>query len=217
MRPARRAGNIGTMRRLLAPLLLLVPLTATAGSDPRFSELREQAEAVGSLSAFLDKYVGECTDLFASGQCKANAKAFRQKVNGKKFYMIVSEDHATMLAPGPYNPEGDYTVNIAPMFPAGGYAVTHGAPTKTDAHGNPVVMYVQARRKVPLGWNAMRFQNLFKNRALRVQVVFTPLGVWSLPKKGGGQQHGMRAKVDAVYVTIGRTGDPVALWLADKR
>jgi len=206
------------MTRLIASLLLLLPFVTRAEADPRFASLRDRAEVVGSLSSFLDNYIGECRDLIASAECKANAKAFRDRVNGKKFYMIVSEEQATMLAPGPYNPgTGEYTVNIAPLFAAGGYAVTHGAPKKTDAQGNPVMMYLESKGTLPEGWSAPRFMNLFKTRQLRVQVVFTPQGVWSLPKKGGGKQHGIKAKVDAIYVTHGRTGDQIALWLADRR
>lgn len=123
-----------------------------------------------------------------------------------------------MLAAGPYDPgEGEYTVNIAPLFAAGGYALTHGAPKKTDANGNPMMMYVESRGKMPPDWSAPSFQRLFQSRALRVQVVFSPQGVWTLPKKGGGKQYGVRAKIDAILVTIGRTGETVALWMPGRK
>ncbi|MGA9522160.1 MAG: DUF6066 family protein [Myxococcaceae bacterium] len=206
------------MHRLLVPLVLLLPALAAAEADPRFARLRDQAEPLSSLNSFLENYIGECGEAFAPPECSANAKAFRSKSAGKKFYMIVGEEQASsILSPGPYDPRGEYTVNIAPLFAAGGYAITHGAPKKVDRNGNPMVMYVQAKGSVPEGWNASRFQRLFSTRGLRVQVVFTPQGVWSLPKKGGGKQHGVKAKVDAIYVTIARTGEPVGLWLADKK
>ena len=123
-----------------------------------------------------------------------------------------------MLSPGPYNPgSGEYTVNIAPLFAASGYAVTHGAPKKTDSAGNPIVNVVHAKGKLSEGWRAQDFIRLFATRGLRAQVIFSPQGVWSLPKKGGGKQYGVKAKVEAVLVTIARTGEPVALWMADRR
>jgi hypothetical protein len=198
---------------LLVLCSLLLPALALADVDPRFARLRDEAVPLGSLHGFLEKYIGECTDVFASRECKENAKQFRAEANRQRYYMIVNEDQANMLSPGPYDPRGEYTVNIAPFFAAGGYAVTHGAPKKTDANGNPVMMYLQAKGQVPPGWNAPRFQRLFQTRALRVQVVFTPQEVWDLPRKGGGKQHGVKAKVHAILVSIGRTGESVALWV----
>lgn len=207
-----------TPARLLILIALLCPALSRADVDPRFAKLRNEAKPMGALGTFLESYIGECGELFAGSACKENAEQFRKEANKTKWYMIINEDQANMLKPGPYDPgRGEYTVNIAPMFAAGGYAVTHGQPTKTDANGNPVVMYVQSKGKVPPGWNAMQFQRLFATRALRVQVVFTPQGVWALAKKGGGKLYGVKAKIDAIYVTIGRTGEPVALWTADKK
>lgn len=201
------------MRRLLVLLFVSFPLLTFADVDPRFAKLRDSAKPLAGLGTFLDNYIGECSDAFAGAECKKNAAAFRKDANKNKYYLIITEDQANMLSMGPYDlGRGEYTVNIVPLFAAGGYAVTHGAPKKTDAQGNPVMMYVQARGKVPPGWSAPSIKRLFTSRQLRVQVVFTPQGIWSLPKKGGGKIHGIRAKVDAVFVTIGRTGEPVALW-----
>ncbi len=193
---------------------LLLPTLCWADVDPRFAKLRDEAVPMASLHGFLEKYIGECDALFAAAECKANAKQFRAEANKKMHYMIIHEDQAHMLAPGPYDPRGEYSVNIAPLFAAGGYAVTHGAPKKTDARGNPVMMYLQAKGRMPDGWTFPQFQRLFTTRALRVQVVFTPESTWSLSKKGGGKNQGVTAKVHAILVTIGRTGEPVALWLA---
>lgn len=202
-----------SLRRLLVLAVLAFPALSFADVDPRFAKLRDQAKPLGALGAFLESYIGECSDAFAGAECKQNATEFRKDATGKKFYMIINEEQANMLSMGGYDPgEGEYTVNIAPLFAAGGYAVTHGAPKKTDANGNPVMNYVSSKGKVPPGWNAPSIQRLFSTRQLRVQVVFTPQGTWSLPRKGGGKIHGVKAKVDAVLITIGRTGEPVALW-----
>ncbi len=200
----------------LVSLTLLLPTVALADADPRFARLRDEAVPLESLYGFLERYVGECKDLFAGRECKEKAKRFRAEANARKYYMIINEDQATMLSPGPYNPaNAEFIVNIAPLFAAGGYAVTHGAPKKTDANGNPVMMYLQAKGSLGPQMTGMGFARMFQTRQLRVQVVFTPKETWSLPKKGGGQHLGVSAKVHAILVTVGRTGEQVALWLDD--
>jgi hypothetical protein len=201
--------------RLLSALIVLLPVVAFAEPDPRFARLLGTADTLPSLSSFLQKFIGDCGEAEDRASCEAQAKAFRARASGKRFQILLSEDEARMLAPGSFGADG-YSVRIAPLFAAGGYAVTHGAPTKTDAQGNPVVAYLEAREARSSDWTPGQFERLFSLRALRVQVVFTPQGVWALPKKGGGKQYGVRAKVDAIYVTNGRTGDRVALWMAER-
>ncbi|HZA49160.1 MAG TPA: DUF6066 family protein [Myxococcaceae bacterium] len=201
---------------LPALLALVVPAIAAAGdADPRFARLLSKASTLPSLGSFLEKFVGDCQGSEDRPSCEAQAKAFRAQATNKRFQILLGEDEARMLAPGAFGDDG-YSVRIAPLFAAGGYAVTHGSPSKIDAQGNPVVSWIEAREEANSEWNASQFQRLFSLRALRVHVVFTPQGVWSLPKKGGGKQYGVRAKVDGIYVTNGRTGDRVALWLADR-
>jgi Family of unknown function (DUF6066) len=201
--------------RLLPALLLVLPAIAFAEPDPRFARLLGTADTLPSLSSFLEQFIGDCGASEDRASCESQARAFRSKVSGKRFQILLSEDEARMLAPGRFGPEG-YSVRIAPLFAAGGYAVTHGVPTKTDAQGNPVMSYLEVRENRSSDWTEGQFQRLFSLRALRLQVVFTPQGVWSLPKKGGGKQYGVKAKVDGIYVTNGRTGERVALWMADR-
>ena len=203
------------MPRLLPALLVVLPAIAFADPDPRFAKLLGTADTLPSLASFLEKFIGDCDGTEDRAMCESQAKAFRSKVSGKRFQILLSEDEARMLAPGSFGPDG-YSVRIAPLFAAGGHAVTHGVPTKTDAQGNPVMAYLEAREERSSDWTPQQFQRLFSLRALRVQVVFTPQGIWSLPKKGGGKQYGVKAKVDAIYVTNGRTGDRVALWMSDR-
>ncbi len=205
------------MNRLLLAALLLVPVVAVADVDPRFSRLRDQAEPLGGLSTFLDKYIGECSDLFAGPTCRSNAEAFRKSYQGKRLYMIVTEDVATMVAPGAYQPRSaNYTIHITPFFPAGKYALTHGAPMKTDGQGNPLLPLLTVTGTLPEGWNGMMFSRLFSARGIRVQVVFTPKGVWSMPRKGSGKLLGVNAQIEAILLTEGRTGQTLGLWLHGK-
>lgn len=206
------------MSRLAAAVVtLLLPALALADVDARFAKLRDASEPLGGLGAFLEKYIGACEGAFVDPQCKSQAEAFRKKYQGKRLYMIVTEDDATMLAPGAYSPgTGDYTIHITPFFPGGRYALTHGSPKKTDANGNPVLPLLTVSGTVPEGWNGQIFSRMFSMRGVRAQVVFTPQGVWSLPKKGGGKNHGVTARVEALLVTEGRTGQQLGLWLNGK-
>jgi hypothetical protein len=203
------------MSRVSVLLVLVAPLVALADVDPKFAALRDAAEPLGGLGPFLEKYIGTCSDPLSGPDCRARAAEFRKKATGQKFYMIVSEDSATMLQPGPYDPNtGRYTILITPFFSSSGLALTHGAPRKSDARGNPLLPFLSVRGTVPEGWNALDFQRLFAARALRLQVVFTPQDVWTLKRKGGADIHGIRARIDGILVSNGRTGDPMGLYLA---
>jgi hypothetical protein len=204
-------------RLLAAVFTLLLPALALADVDPRFAKLRDASEPLGGLGSFLDKYIGACEGALVDPGCKANAEAFRKKYQGKRLYMIVTEDDATMLSPGAYAPgTGDYTINITPFFPGGRYALTHGIPKKADANGNPILPLLTVSGTVPEGWNGQLFARMFAARGVRAQVVFTPQGVWNLPKKGGGRNYGVTARVEGILVTEGRTGHQLGLWINGK-
>lgn len=198
----------------LLPVLMLFPALALADVDQRFAKLRDQAEAMGAVSAFVDKYVGDCASkLMGGGECERNAELFRQGATGKKFYMIITEETSSVLSMGEMKSGGQFVLNLTPFFAAQGMAITHGAPTKTDADGNPVMQFIRIDAVLPDGWNPAMMQRQVQGQALRLQIVFTPQGVWTLPKKGGGQLKGVKAKFEAVLVSVGRTGDQVGLWL----
>ncbi len=196
---------------------LLLPALAAADVDPRFARLRDAAEPLGGLSAFLTRYIGECGDMFAKPDCRTKADEFRKAYRGKKMYMIVTEDVATMVTPGPYQPNtGDFVINILPFFAGGKYALTHGTPKKTDSAGNPILPLLSVSGTTPEGWNGGMFARLFSSRGVRVQVVFTPLDIWSLPKPSGGKIFGVAARVEAILLTEGRTGEHLGLWVDGK-
>ncbi|MFE8597896.1 DUF6066 family protein [Archangium violaceum] len=205
------------MRRLFLTALLLLPTLALADVDARFAQLRDQAEALGSLSSFLDKYIGECAGLFVNPSCKSNAEAFRAKYGGRKLYMIVGEDAATMLTPGPYQPgSGNYTIQVIPYFPGGAYALTQGTPTQTDSAGSPLLPLIRITGTTPEGWAATDFLRLFSSKKIRAQIVFTPQGVWTIPRKQGGKAQGVAARIEAILLTFAPTGDPLGLWFAEQ-
>lgn len=204
------------MRRLFLAALLLLPTLALADVDRRFAQLRDQAEPLGSLSTFLDKYIGECFGMFVGPSCRGDAEAFRKRYEGKKLYMIIGEEAATMLSPGPYQPgSGNYVIQVTPYFPAGSYALSQGVPSQTDTAGNPLLPYIRISGTTPEGWAATDFMRLFSTHQIRAQIVFTPQGVWSLPRKRGGKVLGVAARVEGILLTHSRTGEPLGLWFPE--
>jgi hypothetical protein len=198
------------MFRALAVVVVVAAGAARADVDAKFAALRDDAEALQGLGSFLDKYVGDCgTD----AECKKNTETFRQVANGKKFYMIIPEDQVSNLVMGTYDPHAQaFVLNLTPFFPASNSAVTLGAPARTDPQGNPVLPFVSIKGSIPEGGNAQSIARQVAMKTLRLQVVFTPQGLWTLPKKGGGKIVGVKSRIDAILVTIGRTGQQVALY-----
>lgn len=203
------------MFRALLLLSLTLPCLASADVDPRFAKLRDTADALSSLGAFLDKYIGDCGPVSEGGsECGKNAEAFRRAANGHKFYMILTEDSTAVLSMGAFNPKGgEVTFHLTPFFPGSNSAITHGSPSKTDANGNPVMPFIVFKGTLPDSWNVQMMARQVSSRQMRLQIVFTPQGIWELPKKGGGKIRGVKTKLEAVLVTVGRTGEEVALWV----
>lgn len=196
-------------------LLLLAPSLALADVDPRFVKMRDAATPLGGLSAFLEKFVGTCDAMFSGPECKQKADTFRSEARKTTYFMIVAEEQASMLSPGDIDLQtGEFSLFVTPFFPAGSHALTHGAPKKTDRNGNPIMPLIRLEGQLPEEAEISRFPRLFQNRELRVQVIFSPESVWSLAKKGGGRNYGVKAKVKALLITHGRTGKEVASWFA---
>jgi hypothetical protein len=86
-------------------------------------------------------------------------------------------------------------------------------PKKTDAKGNPILPVLMFAGKLPGVETVDDMERLFKNRGVRLELLFRPEQVWALPKKGGGQLTGVKAKLDAIQVTS-RTGAVLATWIA---
>lgn len=205
------------MKSKLPLFALLLASTAFADVDPRFAKLRDQAEPLGALSAFIEKYVGDCgSKMMGGGECEKNAEIFRQGATGKKLYMIITEETSQVLSMAEVKRDGEFVLNLTPFFPASGMALTNGAPTKTDAEGNPVMSFIRIESNMPEGWNPAMMSRQVQAQALRLQIVFTPQGTWSLPKKGGGTIKGIKAKFDAVLVSVGRSGELVGIWFPGK-
>jgi hypothetical protein len=205
-------GNFSTF-----PFLLLVlPALAWAEGDERFARVREGAEVLPSVSGFLERYVGACAAAAQGGlACERAALASRKAAEGKRYAVILTDVPAGLLQLTDVDAvAGTFTLNFTPFLAGNDTAVTQGTPRGTDGAGNPVLPFLRVEGTLPEGWSAAMMNRQVQAQALRVQVVFTPQGLWSLPRRGKAPLRGVKARFEGVLVTVGRTGDQVGLWTA---
>ena len=199
------------MRLACVVLSLALPWSALADGDRSFTQLRDSAEKFdGSLSAFLERYVGVCPSSEGARECREAAGAFRKNATGKKYFFIIGEEQVSSLAPGRVMSNGEYTLGLTPFFPAGNFAVSQGAPHHLDARGNPVFPVMMLKGKSEDSMEAQRVMREVSNRNVRVELVFTPQGVWALPSRKGDKLQGVRATFNAVQATSGSSGKSLA-------
>ena len=108
---------------------------------------------------------------------------------------------------------GDFTIEVTPFFPGAAHALTNAVPKKTDAKGNPILPVLMISGKLPGIETVEDMERLFKNRGVRLELLFRPEQPWAVAKKGGGQLTGVKGKLDAIQVTS-RTGAVLATWIA---
>lgn len=194
----------------LLPVLLLLPLTAAARD---FESLKSKSEALGGLGPFLERYVGSCEDPEARKTCEANAAAFRKQANSKRYAMLV-DDVRGLLRADAYDPDsGELTLQLTPIFGAYGYALTTGRPKRLDAQGNPTMRLVKLEGRTSQGFDQRRFERMFRNGEVQLELIFTPQQVWSLPKRGGKPVQGVEVKALGVRVTHVRSGEAMVAWV----
>ena len=183
-------------------VVALLPWLAWA-QDARFEALKASAQTFdGGLAGFLEQYTGDCGDATNTSQCRQKAETFQKGVNGTRFYALVREDAASMVAFAPSGPAGgDFTVLVTPFFPGGAHALTNTTPKKTDSHGNPLFPQLELAGVLPEGETVDSVERLFRRRDVRVELLFSPEGFWALPHKAGGKLTGCRAHLDALLVS----------------
>lgn len=204
------------LQRVTSALLLASCLgapSARAEAPASFARLRDRATPVESLAAFLDKYVGACTDLFEKATCEANSRKARAEMTGKSYYVILDDSAARLLKPGGFNPATrEFRIDLTPFFDAGGLALTEGAPPSQDSEGRPRIPLMALQATLPGDWMPMDMERLLRTQGVRIHLVFRPQGLWSLPAKGRpGRLEGVKAKLLAVRLTNARTGEEIAL------
>lgn len=192
--------------------LVCVGLAAPVRAQQKFEQARSAAEPLGSLSAFLEKYLGACGQS-SPPRCESNASAFRGKVDARRFFFAAGDESSNLLSVGRFDAaRREYELKLTPFFAAGPYALTQGVPRQTDAAGNPLVSLLVLRGRAPDAWDRSRLERLVSARELRIELVFTPQQVWTLPRKGSGKIRGVKSRIDALQVVSSRTGEVIASW-----
>ena len=204
--------------RVRSPVVLFTLLPALALADGRFEELRKEAQPFdGSLGELLELYLGDCGQASNTANCKNRSREFQTQAKGKRFYTLIREDEAGMLGMSTGTSRGgDFTVEVTPFFPGAEHALTNAVPKKTDAQGNPILAVLMIPGTRPGAETVEDMQRLFKNRGVRLELLFRPEEPWALAKKGGGKLIGVKARLDAIQVTS-RTGAVLATWISPEK
>jgi len=200
------------VQRLTAIMLAFVlafPLAAAAEDDAAFDKAKGGAAPTDGLSTFLTRFVGACT-AESGAQCKKAAEEFRRQTKGKKLYLSL-DDATPTLSVGSKGEDGELVLNVTPFFSGGEFALTKGAPGRTDAAGNPVMPLLRVNGKAPDG-DVDRLARMLSAHQLKMEVVFSPEGTWTLARKGGGSIQGVKARIHALRVSLARSGETVAVW-----
>jgi len=192
---------------VLLPLLSLALLPA-AGFAADFEGVARGAEKVDALEPFLARYVGHCTDVYEKLKCEANVAQARKAATGRVFTIRVSD--AAGLVRSQRKGDG-YTLLLTPFVDGGGIALTHGAPSKQDPAGRPLIDFIPIPAAVPDGMMDMEFESPFRTGNIELVIVFRPEKVWRLDRRGEkGSYEGVAARFLAVKVIDSRSGNTLA-------
>jgi hypothetical protein len=197
-----------SLTRLALALPLATTLLATSALGASFDDVAAKAQRVDALEPFLARYVGRCTDRFEKVTCEKNVALARKEVAGKTFAVRIT-DAASLVRP---TLDGDrFTLLLTPFVDGGGYALTHGAPSRQDAGGRPVVGLIPIKGRLPPGTMEMEFQGPFRTGAIELEIVFTPEKTWRMKRKGEpGELEGVAARFLGVRVLDARSGKEIA-------
>lgn len=197
------------MRRLLALAVLALPLAPGASrADERFDSLRQVAERLDSLPAFLERYVGVCKDVYARVDCERNVATARRSFAGKTLVARVADGTAELVRAR--TDGARFRIELTPFIDGGGFALTHGAPLHQDAQGRPVIGLVVLSGPLPSGVGDLEFQSPFRTGNVEMEVVFEVQGTWKMKRRDGGFYEGVRARFLALRLVDPRTGAEIA-------
>jgi hypothetical protein len=202
---SKAIGSIGLLALLLAT-------TARAEPPAAYQRLREQAESLDSLSSFLERYVGRCPPSDEQRECKAKAQRERAALTGKTFHVRLGDEAARLLQAGAFDESTrQMQINLTPFFDGGGIALTDRKPLGLDGQGRPRIGLITLVTTLPPDMLPMDMERQLRTLNVRIDLVFKPQGVWSLP--GKQPMEGVKAKLLAVRLTNARTGEEIALAL----
>ena len=192
-----------------AALLFLLSLSASkVRADDRFEAVSQRAERLENLGAFLERYVGSCHDVYARADCERNVALARQAVRGKKLVARIGEGASELVRARISG--GHFRIELTPFIDGGGLALTHGAPSRQDDQGRPVIGLVVLQGELPPSVGDLEFQSPFRTGNVEMEVVFEAEGTWKMKRRDGGFYEGVRARFLALRLVDPRTGAEIA-------
>lgn len=208
LRPAIRSLAALALFAALRP-----PAAARAEEPGAFERLEQKAERVEGLAAFLDRYVGRCPKGPEAAACRTRAKRARAEMTGRLYTVRLDPAAARMLRAGGIDKaSGRFRFELTPFFDAGGLGLTAGKPLGLDRQGRPRIRTLRLQAPLEDDQTEWDMERLLRTQNVRIELVFRPQGVWSLPARPE-RLEGMRAKFVAVRLSHARTGRQLALRL----
>ncbi len=179
----------------------------------RFATMKSQAVSKYALGEFLQKYVGDCGSV-PNRECEQRATATRAALTGTKFFVSLDDSGQGLIQARTFDDATrSFVMTLTPFFAASEYAVTQGAPKALDRDGNPLVQLLTLHGTAPDGWSMSTLRRQLDSGGLRLEVVFTPVGLWQLKTKGGKVLRGVKARIDGLAIFVRRSGEEIATWI----
>lgn len=178
-------------------------------ASSHFDALRDRAQRLDSLGAFLENYIGRCEDVGTRADCEQNVRSLRRSADAKAFTASVSEQ--TLSVVRPERTAGGYRFVVTPFIDGGGLALTHGAPRQQDSAGRPLIGLLVMDGALPPGMDELDIERALRTGRIELEVVFRPEGTWRLKRKGAsGFYDGVKARFLAMRLVESRSGTEIA-------
>lgn len=196
-----------TLRHTAILLLLAVPALGLA--DGRYDSLRNDARPVEDLGAFLERYLGRCTDGATRTECEQNVKAARRGLEGRAFTASVAEQTLDIVKAE--RTRAGFRFVVTPFIDGNGIALTNGEPLRQDAEGRPLIGLLVIDGALPSGMDSFDLETALRLGRVQLEVVFRPEGTWRLRRRAGsGFYEGVKAKFLGLRLVESRTGAEIA-------
>ena len=179
---------------------------------PSFAALESQAEPIGNLGRFLEKYIGDCASddpEFDRAQCEARAARTRATHKGRAYVLEVDDLDGVLRFAKWDKRKKAFRLHLTPFFQGRTFALTIGKPRVGKRRGLPVVSNLPIWVKLPDGEPEFIFRRTLERAQVRLKLVVELGRPWSLPRRGEkGLYRGVQAKLRGLRL-VGSRSDRV--------
>src|SRR5690349_17968093 len=102
----------------------VLALASRAAAEDRFARLSREAERLESLSPFLERYIGSCSDPFTRDTCERNVRTVRRSLDGRVYSAVI--DERTVEIVRAERTQAGWRFVVTPFIDGGGLALTNG-------------------------------------------------------------------------------------------